>query len=66
MTPLMLEGHDDYILAGSSALASGLKASEGREYVERLVQKENERRSHPEARSDNLSPTSSPAVSPAA
>lgn len=66
MTPLMLEGHGDYILAGSSALASGLKASEGREYVERLVQKENERRSHPEARPDNLSPTSSPAVSPAA
>lgn len=66
MTPLMLEGHGDYMLAGSSALASGLKASEGREYVECLVQKENERRSHPEARPDSLSPGSSPAVSPAA
>lgn len=66
MTPMMLEGQSDYMLAGSSAMTSSLEAGEGREYVERLVQKENERRSHPEAKSDSLSPASSPAVSPAA
>lgn len=63
ITPLMLENQGDYLLAGS-----GLSATSpgGRELVERLVQKENERRqNHPDARSGSLSPALSPNISPA-
>ncbi|MCJ1450542.1 hypothetical protein MMC28_000875 [Mycoblastus sanguinarius] len=65
MTPFMLEGQGDYLLAGSSGLPSGYKEGDSRDYVERLVRKENERRGHPGMRSESLSPAVSPAVSPA-
>ena len=67
MTPLMLENSNDYLAAGSSFLAAGSKEVDGRDFVERLVRQENERRNHPEARSGSVSPalSLSPAVSPA-
>ena len=65
ITPLMLEGQaqSDYLMAGSGL--SPTSAASGRDLVEKLVRKENERRQHPEARSGSLSPSISPAVSPA-
>lgn len=67
MTPLMLEGASDYLVAGSSSLPVGFKEGDGREFVERLVRRENERRTYPEVRSGSVSPalSLSPAVSPA-
>ena len=67
MTPFMLEGAGDYLIAGSGSLPAGFKEGDGREFVERLVRRENERRSHPEARPGSVSPalSLSPAVSPA-
>ena len=67
MTPFMLEGATDYLVAGSDPLPVGFKEGDGREFVERLVRRENERRSFPEARSGSVSPalSLSPAVSPA-
>jgi len=61
MTPLALGGQGDYLLAGSSSSPSGFPESDGREMVEQLVRRENERRSHPEARSGSVSPAVSPA-----
>lgn len=61
MTPFMLEGAGDYLVAGSSSLAAGLKEGDEREFVERLVRRENERWTHPEARPGSLSPAVSPA-----
>ena len=67
MTPLMLEGASDYLAAGSGFLPAGSEESDGREFVERLIRRENERRNHPEARAGSVSPalSLSPAVSPA-
>lgn len=67
MTPFMLEGASDYLVAGSSSLPTGFKEGDGRDFVERLVRRENERRTYPEARSGSVSPalSLSPAVSPA-
>lgn len=65
MTPLVLESQIDYMLGGSSLLPSGSEDGDGREMVERLVRRENERRKHPEARSGSVSPALSPALSPA-
>ena len=67
MTPLVLEPASDYLAAGSSSLPAGFQEGDGREFVERLVRRENERRTHPEARSGSVSPalSLSPAVSPA-
>ena len=63
ITPLMLENQSDYLVAGSGLAAS---SPGGRQLVERLVQKENERRQHhPDARSKSLSPAISPNISPA-
>ncbi len=62
MTPLTLEGQGDYLCAGSASFSS---KGDGRELVERLIRRENERRIHPEARSGSVSPALSPAVSPA-
>ena len=62
MTPLMLEGQGDYLCAGSTSLSP---KGDGREMVERLIRKENERRKHPEAKAGSVSPAISPAVSPA-
>lgn len=65
MTPLALEGGDDYMLARSRSMSPGVKNGDGRELVERLVRRENERRNHPEARSGSVSPGLSPVLSPA-
>lgn len=67
MTPFMLEGASDYLVAGSGSLPAGFKEGDGRELVERLVRRENERRNSPDARSGSVSPalSLSPAVSPA-
>lgn len=67
MTPLMLEGAGDYLVAGSSSLPAGFKKGDGREFVERLIRRENERRNYPETRAGSVSPalSLSPAVSPA-
>ena len=64
MTPLLLEAQSDYLMAGSRLPSP--RASNGRELVEKLVQKENERRQHPETGSVSpaMSPIS-PAVNPA-
>ncbi|KAL9123991.1 MAG: hypothetical protein Q9217_006634 [Psora testacea] len=63
ITPLMLEeqAQGDYLMAGSGLSLS--HAVNRRDLVEKLVQKENERRQHPEAASASLSPSVSPAVS---
>ena len=61
MTPFMLEGAGDYLVAGSSSLTAGFREDDGREFVERLVRRENERRTHPEERPGSLSPAVSPA-----
>ena len=64
MTPFMLEGAGDYLVAGSSSSAAGFREGDGREFVERLVRRENERRTHPEGRPGSLSPAVSPAGGP--
>ena len=61
MTPFMLEGAGDYLVSGSSSLAAGLREGDEREFVERLVRRENERWTHPEVRPGSLSPAVSPA-----
>ena len=61
MTPLMLEGQGDYLLAGSGVSSPGYKENDARELVECMVRRENERRRHPEVRSESLSPAVSPA-----
>ena len=67
MTPFVLEGAGDYMVAGSSSFHAGFEEGEGRDFVELLVRRENERRSHTEAMSGSVSPalSLSPAVSPA-
>ena len=65
MTPLALEGQDDYLLAGSGSPSSRFDHGDGRDLVEQLVRRENERRRHPEARSAGTSPAISPVLSPA-
>lgn len=67
MTPFVLEGAGDYMVAGSSSFPAGFEEGEGRDFVERLVRRENERRNYPETRSGSVSPalSLSPAVSPA-
>ncbi len=67
MTPFMLEGAGDYLVAGSGSLPAGFREGDEREFVERLVRRENERRTYSEARSGSVSPalSLSPAVSPA-
>ena len=68
MTPFMLEGASDYLAAGSGfgSLQARSEGGDEREFVERLVRRENERRNFPEARSRSVSPalSLSPAVSP--
>ncbi|KAL6715678.1 hypothetical protein ACLMJK_006639 [Lecanora helva] len=64
MTPLALEARSDYLTARSGSPTSSWRDGGGREMVERLVRRENERRNHPEARSGSVSPGLSPAVSP--
>ena len=61
MTPFMLEATGDYLAAGSSSLPAGFKEGDGREFVERLVRRENERKNYSEARAGSVSPAISPA-----
>ncbi|CAF9906974.1 MAG: hypothetical protein ALECFALPRED_003032 [Alectoria fallacina] len=67
MTPFVLEATGDYLAARSGSLPAGFKEGDGREFVERLVRRENERKNYPEARARSVSPalSLSPAVSPA-
>ena len=67
MTPFVLEGAGDYMVAGSSSFRAESEEGEGGDFVEPLVRRENERRSHTEAISRTVSPalSLSPAVSPA-
>ena len=58
VTPFALE-EKDYLSARTTG-SSGSTSSSGRDLVERLVQKENERRTHP-GRAESLSPAVSPA-----
>ncbi|KAL8942865.1 MAG: hypothetical protein Q9216_001408 [Gyalolechia sp. 2 TL-2023] len=61
VTPLMLEGQDDYFLAGpGTASRSALKESERRDMADRLIAAERDRLSHPE-RFERHSPAVSPA-----
>lgn len=59
MTPLALEGGDDYLAPGSQG-SPVTQVDRGREIVQRLVDKENERRGY-SRRSHSHSPTVSPA-----
>ena len=61
MTPFMLEATGDYLAAGSSSLPAGFKEGDGRDFVERLVRRENERKKYSEARAGSVSPAVSPA-----
>ena len=60
VTPLALESEVDYLMARETGSPSSTKNS-GRDLVESLVQKENERRVHP-PRAESLSPAVSPAA----
>ncbi|KAL9032551.1 MAG: hypothetical protein Q9214_007920 [Letrouitia sp. 1 TL-2023] len=63
VTPLMLEGHDDYLTAGVSPGQSPLKEKKRQELLEKLICEENERRMHP-GRMESHSPAVSPAGGP--
>ena len=65
MTPLVLEGQDDYLRAGSRSSPTGFADGDRGDMVERLVRLGNERRDHPAVRSPSISPAVSPAISPA-
>ena len=61
VTPMMLEGQGDYLIAGaggSNHESSPVK--DGREMVEKMIQQENERRNYP-GREERISPAVSPA-----
>ena len=60
VTPLALESEVDYLMARDTGLPSSTKKN-GRDLVESLVRKENERRAHSQ-RAENLSPAVSPAA----
>ena len=64
ITPLALETSGDYLTAGST-ISPTKRGTSAREFVDRLIQKENMARSHPEARSGSASPAYSPTFSPA-
>lgn len=64
MTPLALEGGDDYLQAGTRSLSSRISDGEIRARIEQIVRQDNEGRNHPEARSTSVSPALSPALSP--
>ena len=60
VTPLALESEVDYLMARDTGSRSSTK-NHGRDLVESLVQKENERRVHPQG-AESLSPAVSPAA----
>ncbi|KAL8796661.1 MAG: hypothetical protein Q9195_001051 [Heterodermia aff. obscurata] len=60
VTPLALESEVDYLMAGDTGSPTSTK-NKGRDLVESLIQKENERRVRPQ-RSGSLSPAVSPAA----
>ncbi|KAI4164375.1 MAG: hypothetical protein LQ342_002022 [Letrouitia transgressa] len=63
VTPLTLEGHDDYLTAGVSPGHSPLKEKKRQELLEKLICEEDERRMHP-GRMEGHSPAVSPAGGP--
>ena len=60
VTPLALESEVDYLMARNTGSPSSPK-NNGRDMVESLIRKENERRVHPQ-RAESLSPAVSPAA----
>ena len=62
VTPFALESEGDYLMARNTGSPAS-KKNHGRDMVERLLQKENERRLHPQ-RADSTSPAVSPAGGP--
>lgn len=61
VTPMMLEGQGDYLLAGTGGVNSKMSpVMDGREMVEKMIQQENERRNYP-GREERISPAVSPA-----
>ncbi|KAI4210120.1 MAG: hypothetical protein LQ351_007023 [Letrouitia transgressa] len=63
VTPLVLEGHDDYLTAGVGTGHSPLKEKKRQELLDKLICEENERRMHP-GRMESHSPAISPAGGP--
>ncbi|MCJ1268699.1 hypothetical protein MMC22_008587 [Lobaria immixta] len=61
VTPLMLEGQDDYLMGGSATSSRSFTATEGRELADRLIREEHDRIKHPGIRSARHSPAVSPA-----
>ena len=61
VTPMMLEGQGDYLIAGTGG-SNGTMSSigDGREMVEKMIKQENERRQFP-TREERISPAVSPA-----
>lgn len=62
VTPLMLEGHDDYLLGGSAVSPDDFTAPDGRAFVDRLIREEHDRIKRPGIHSARHSPAVSPAV----
>lgn len=62
VTPLMLEGQDDYLMGGSATSPQPVTAIEGRELVDRLIREEHDRIKHPGIHSARHSPAVSPAA----
>ena len=61
VTPMMLEGQGDYLIAGAGGANSKMGlVGDGREMVEKMIQQENERRNYP-GRKERISPAVSPA-----
>ena len=61
VTPLVLEGQDDYLMGGSATSPRSFTAKEGSELVDRLIREEHDRNTHPGIRSARHSPAVSPA-----
>lgn len=61
VTPMMLEGHGDYLIAGAGGSNGQISSvRDGREMVEQMIKQENERRKFP-GREERISPAVSPA-----
>lgn len=61
VTPMVLEGQGDYLIAGAGGANSKMGlVGDGREMVEKMIQQENERRNY-SGRKERISPAVSPA-----
>ena len=61
VTPLALEGSEDYLAAGTAASSYQLGGGAENELVETFIRRERDRMNHGEIRSDRHSPAVSPA-----